>query len=181
MPPESCSAAVLKLLSLEEGIRAPVVLRCCIYLESQGSVLLQLTFLEESTPLSLANLKHDACGQVVFVFRLAVSGIQVFVEKAGSPKLAHSGPWFSTGDVLQPLQTFLVVPTGGHWHLVSRGQGCHWMSCSAPDGHSQQGTGPQCPEPQVEEKPAIGGCSGPPTWRSLITARHWSPVSRAAG
>ena len=58
MPPESCNAAVLKLLPLEEGIRAPVVLRCCFYLESQGSVLLQLTFLEESTPLSLANLKQ---------------------------------------------------------------------------------------------------------------------------
>ena len=113
MPPESCNAAVLKLLPLEEGIRAPVVLRCCFYLESQGSVLLQLTFLEESTPLSLANLKQDARGWAVFLFSLAVSGIQVFVEKAGSPKLAHPGPWFSTGDVLQHLQMFLVVPTEG--------------------------------------------------------------------
>ena len=36
------------------------------------------------------------------------------------------------------------------------------MSCSAPDGHSQQGTGPQCPEPQVEEKTAVGGMYWPP-------------------
>lgn len=54
------------------------------------------------------------------MFSLAVSDVQLFLEKAGSPKLAHFGPWFSTGDVLQRLQMFPVVPTEGR--LLASGE-----------------------------------------------------------
>lgn len=84
------------------------------------------------------------------MFSLAVSDVQLFVEKAGSPKLAHFGPWFSTGDVLQHLQMFLVVLTEGR--LLASGEQRPGMLLDIL----------QCP-------------------RCVLTARNWSPTSRAAG